>query len=331
MSDPARLRVLVTRRTFDDVLGDLRRRFDVDDNQGDQPLSPDELASRAAGCDGIITAVADPVTPALLDACPKLRVVANCAVGTNNVDIPACTERGVIVTNTPGVLDDTTADHAWALMFAAARRVVSSDRWLRDGHWRAWGFMDWHGVDVHHATLGIIGMGRIGQAIARRASGFDMRVIYHNRKPLPDDRALACGAAYAGFDELLSSADFVVVSVPYGPATHHLIGARELALLKPTSVFVNVARGGVVDDAALVDVLAGGRIAAAGLDVFENEPNLHPGFIGLENAVLTPHIASASRATRLGMAELAARNLVAALEGSRPPSLVNPDVVPRTA
>ncbi|MCB1906456.1 MAG: D-glycerate dehydrogenase [Rhodocyclaceae bacterium] len=329
MNDASARRVLVTRRTFDEVLAGLRLRFDVDDNQGDQPLTPDELAARAAPCEGIVAAVADAVTPALLDACPRLRVVANCAVGTNNVDIPACTARGVMVTNTPGVLDDTTADHAWALMFAAARRVVSADRWLRDGHWRAWGFMDWHGVDVHHATLGIVGMGRIGRAIARRAAGFDMRVIYHNRKPLPDDQALACGAGYAGLDELLSSADFVVVSVPYGPATHHLIGARELALLKPSAVFVNIARGGVVDDAALVEVLQEGRIAAAGIDVFENEPKLHPGFPALDNAVLTPHIASASRATRLGMAELAARNLVAALEGARPPSLVNPEVLSR--
>ncbi|MCB1890396.1 MAG: D-glycerate dehydrogenase [Rhodocyclaceae bacterium] len=329
MSVQDRPRVLVTRRTFDEVLASLRERFDVDDNQGDVPLAPDELRRRAAACEGIITAVADPVTAALLDACPRLRIVANCAVGTNNVDIPACTERGIMLTNTPGVLDDTTADHAWALMFAAARRVVSSDRWLRDGHWKAWGFMDWHGVDVHHATLGVIGMGRIGQAIARRGAGFDMNVIYHNRNRLPAADEAACRASYRSMDALLGEADFVVVSVPYGPATHHLIGARELGLLKPTAVFINIARGGVVDDPALVALLKAGRIAAAGLDVFENEPALDPGFLGLENAVLTPHIASASRATRLGMAELAARNLTAALSGERPPSLVNAEVTPR--
>ncbi len=328
MSDGARARVLVTRRTFDEVLADLRQRYEVDDNQGDVPLSPDELRRRAAGCQGILTAVADPVGPALLDACPQLKVVANCAVGTNNVDIPACTARGVMVTNTPGVLDDTTADHAWALMFAAARRVVGSDRWLRDGHWKAWGFMDWHGVDIHHATLGIIGMGRIGQAIARRAAGFEMHVIYHNRKRLPAEIEAVCGAGYAGMDELLSGADFVVVSVPYGPATQHLIGARELALMKPSAVFINIARGGVVDDPALVAALSERRIAAAGIDVFENEPNLDAGFLALDNAVLTPHIASASRATRLGMAELAARNLSAALAGELPPSLVNRELAP---
>jgi len=329
MTSDARPRVLVTRRTFDEVLADLRTRFEVDDNQGDVPLALDEMKRRAAGCAGVITAVADPVKAELLDACPHLKVVANCAVGTNNVDIPACTERGIMVTNTPGVLDDTTADHAWALMFAAARRVVASDRWLRDGHWKAWGFMDWHGVDVHHATLGVIGMGRIGQAIARRAAGFDMNVIYHNRNRLPEADEAACRASYRSMDAVLSEADFVVVSVPYSPATHHLITARELDLLKPSAVFINIARGGVVDDPALVERLRSGRIGSAGLDVFENEPALDPGFIGLDNAVLTPHIASASRATRLRMAQLAARNLVAALAGEVPPSLVNAGVKPR--
>lgn len=319
-----RRRILVSRRTFPEVLEGLVERFDVDDNQQDVALSADELRFRAAPCEGIVSSVVDRIDAALLDACPNLRVVANCAVGTNNVDLAACSARGVMVTNTPGVLDDTTADHAWALMFAAARRVVSSDRWLRDGHWKAWGFMDWHGVDIHHATLGIVGMGRIGQAIARRAAGFEMRVIYHNRNRLPEDAERTCGASYAALDDLLGSADFVVLSVPYGPETHHLIGARELALLKRDAVLVNVARGGVVDDPALIEALRARSLAAAGIDVFENEPALHRGFTTLDNVVLTPHIASASRATRLRMAQLAAANLTAALSGDTPPNLVNP-------
>ena len=323
-SDKARPRILVTRRTFPEVLESLAADFEVDDNQEDTPLSAERLRERAVRCDGIISSIVDRIDDDLLAACPNLKVVANCAVGTNNIDIAACAARCVLATNTPGVLDDTTADHAWALMFAAARRVVSSDAWVREGKWQAWGYMDWHGVDIHHATLGVIGMGRIGQAVAQRAVGFSMEVLYHNRNRLDPDLERACSASYVAMDDLLARADFVVLTVPYGPETHHLIGARELAKMKHDAVLINIARGGVVDDPALIEALRAGTIGAAGIDVFENEPRLHQGFIGLDNAVLTPHIASASRATRLRMAELAAANLRAALAGQRPPNLLSP-------
>jgi glyoxylate reductase len=227
----------------------------------------------------------------------------------------------VLATNTPDVLNETTADHGFALLLAAARRIGESERWLRAGLWKRWTFDMFPGADLHGRTLGIVGMGRIGRAIARRAGGFSMRVVYHNRTPLPADEA--GGAAWVGKEQLLREADHVVLMVPYSPATHHLIGEAELALMKPTAVLVNLARGGVVDDAALIRALRDGRLAAAGLDVFEGEPQLNPGFLELENVVLTPHIASSTRATREAMARLAMRNLAEALAGRRPPSLLN--------
>jgi gluconate 2-dehydrogenase len=248
-------------------------------------------------------------------------------VGCNNIDIPACTRRRVMVTNTPGVLDDTTADLAWALLMAAARRVAEGDAYVRRGDWKI-GFemMANLGTDVHNATLGIIGMGRIGQAIAKRAGGFDMRVLYHNRNRIPEADEKRLGATRVERDQLLAESDFIVVMVPYSPAVHHLIGAAEIAKMKRTAILVNTARGGVVDDAALVDALKSGRIAGAGIDVFEGEPKLNPGYLGLANAVLTPHVGSATRATRMLMCETAAANLTAALQGRRPPNLVNTDL-----
>jgi len=228
-----------------------------------------------------------------------------------------------MVTNTPGVLDETTADLVWTLLLAAARRLTEVEAYLRNGEWTGWYLKQLLGTDVHHATLGIIGMGRIGQAIARRARGFDMQVLYHNRKRLDPAVEAALDARYAGMDELLASADFVVLQVPYSPATHHLIGAEQLAKMKPTAILINAARGGVVDDAALIDALSRGTIHAAGLDVFENEPNLNAGFLALKNVVLAPHIGSSTHATRLAMAMTAARNLAAALSGRTPPNLVN--------
>jgi glyoxylate reductase len=232
-----------------------------------------------------------------------------------------------MVTNTPEVLNETTADFAWALLLATARRVTEAEHWLRGGHWQKWRYDSFLGEDVHGSTLGIIGMGRIGQAIARRSIGFDMRVIYHNRSRVaPELEARANNAQFVGKEELLKTADHVMLALPYSPQTHHTIGAAELALMKPTATLVNIARGGIVDDAALIAALRARRIAAAGLDVFENEPAFEPAFLTLSNVVLTPHIASASDPTRRAMANCAADNLIAALTGRMPPNILNPEV-----
>jgi gluconate 2-dehydrogenase len=249
--------------------------------------------------------------------------VANIAVGYNNIDLAACTARGIMATNTPGVLDDSTADLAWALMLAAARRVTELERRVRAGEWKGWKLKQWLGVDVHHATLGILGMGRIGQAIARRAAGFEMKVIYHNRKRVAPDIEKRCNATFVTKDGLLRGADFVVLQMPYSHETHHMIGAAELKLMKPTAILINSTRGGVVDEVDLIDALKEGVIRAAGLDVFEGEPGVNPGFFGLDNVVLMPHIGSSTEATRQAMAMTAARNLVAALTGGTPPNLLN--------
>jgi lactate dehydrogenase-like 2-hydroxyacid dehydrogenase len=295
-------------------------------NQDDAAWGPDQLARAAAAADAALITAGDRVDEALLARCPQLKVVANIAVGYNNIDVAACTRHGVLATNTPDVLNEATADHAWALLLAAARRVGESERWLRTGRWKRWTFEMFNGADIAGTTLGVLGMGRIGRAIARRAAGFSMRVIYHNRKRLPAQQE--GGAQYVGLDELLAQSDHLVLVVPYSPAVHHIVGAGELAKMKPTAVLVNIARGGVVDDAALIVALRERRIAAAGLDVFENEPALDPGFLALENVVLTPHIASSTRGTRVAMAMLAADNARAALAGGVPPSLLNPEVLP---
>jgi glyoxylate/hydroxypyruvate/2-ketogluconate reductase len=317
--------VLVTREVFDDVLDYLRQHFEVAANQDDTLLDAETLARRGADRDGLMTALTERVDEALLARCPKLRAVCNIAVGYNNIDVPACTRRGILVTNTPGVLDESTADLAWALILASARRITEAEAYLRNGEWTRWYLKQLLGADVHHATLGIIGMGRVGQAIARRAAGFDMKVIYHNRTRLDADTERALNARYVSMDDLLGQGDFVVLQVPYSPATHHLIGAAELKRMKPTAYLINTARGGVVDDCALVGALREGTIRGAGLDVFENEPKLNPGFLELKNVVLLPHIGSSTEATRRAMAMTAARNLVAALTTGNPPNLLNPE------
>ncbi len=317
-------KVLVTRQVFPEIVEALRSRFDVEHNDDDRPWPPEELARRLADKHGVLATVMDRIDETVLAAAPGLKVVSNIAVGTNNVDIPACTKRGILVTNTPGVLDDTTADLTWALLMAAARRIAEGDAQVRRGDWQlAFAMQSPLGTDVHHATLGIIGMGRIGQAIAKRAGGFDMRVLYHNRGRIPEADERRLNASWVERDRLLAESDFVVVMVPYSPAVHHLIGAAEIARMKPTAILVNTARGGVVDDAALVEALRAKRIAGAGLDVFEGEPKLNPGYLPLPNAVLTPHIGSATRATRMRMCETAVANLTAALEGRAPPNPVN--------
>ncbi|MCE2970715.1 MAG: D-glycerate dehydrogenase [Burkholderiales bacterium] len=323
MSEP-NLKIAVARRIFPALIDELRRRYDVRDNQDDASLTAPALAARLADADGALITAGERIDAALLAVAPRLKVVANIGVGYNNIDLAACTAAGVLVTNTPDVLNEATADHAWALLLAAARRVTESERWLRAGHWQRWTFEMFMGADLHGATLGILGMGRIGRAIARRAQGFAMRVVYHNRSPLPAEQA--GGATWVTKDELLRSADHLIVVVPYSAATHHAIGAAELTLTKPTAVLVNIARGGVVDDDALAAALRAGRLAAAGLDVFEGEPIVRPALLELDNVALTPHIASSTRATREAMARLAMRNLEAALAGERPPSLLNPEV-----
>jgi gluconate 2-dehydrogenase len=318
-------KVQVTREVFDETLAFLAQHCDVESNQEDIAYSPDVLERKLADKDGVMCALTDRIDPGLLERCPRLKAVANIAVGYNNIDLAACTARGVMATNTPGVLDDSTADLAWALMLGAARRLTELERRVRAGEWKGWRLKQWLGVDVHHATLGIFGMGRIGQAIARRAAGFEMKVLYHNRKRVAAEIEQRCNAAYATKDDLLRQSDFVVLQVPYSPQTHHLIGARELKLMKPTAVLVNSTRGGVVDDAALVEALKSGTIRAAGLDVFENEPSLNKDFLALDNVVLMPHVGSSTEATRRAMAMTAAKNLAAALTGAVPPNLLNPE------
>jgi lactate dehydrogenase-like 2-hydroxyacid dehydrogenase len=307
-----------------DVRAILERVGTVRTSHTEHELPVPELARQVADVEAIIPMGAHPIPEQVIAAAPRLRIVAVAAVGYNIVDVAAATRRGILVTNTPGVLTDTTADMAWALMLGVARRVPESDRFVRAGKWTGVYWSQLMGADVHGTTLGVIGLGRIGQAIARRAQGFGMRVLYHKRTPDPE-AARNVGAEYRSKTELLRESDFVVLSIPLTSETRHLIGAAELALMKPTAFLVNVARGPVVDEAALVEALRTKRIAGAGLDVFEEEPKLHPGLLGLENLALTPHIGSASGATRRRMATRAAENCVAALEGHRPPDLVNPD------
>ena len=318
-------KILVAREVFPEVLERLRQHFEVDDNQADAVLGVEGLKVRLADKAGALTAATDPVTAEVIAAAPQLKAICNFAVGYNNIDLAACTRAGVMATNTPGVLDDTTADLAWALLMATARRLPAAERWLRNGEWKGWQFIQWLGSDVHHATLGILGMGRIGQTVARRALGFDMKVIYHNRTPLAADQASAIRATWVDKETLLREADFLVLMLPYSPATHHSIGSAELALMKPTAHLINVARGGIVDDEALISALRQRRLSGAGLDVFEGEPKFNPGFLELDNVALTPHIGSSSAATRMAMAMTAADNLIAALSGRRPPNLLNPE------
>jgi gluconate 2-dehydrogenase len=310
----ARPKLLVTRKVFPEVLVRLAPHFDIEGNQDDADWPRAELLARAADRDALFVTGTDRIDRELIDACPRLRMIATGTVGYNHIDLTACGERGIAVSNTPDVLTEATADMAWALLMAAARRVCESEHWLRAGKWNRWAFDQWLGADVHGSTLGIVGMGRIGSAVARRARGFDMTLLYHNRSRATNEAEL--GARRVELERLLRESDHVMLVVPYSRETHHLIGARELAAMKPTATLVNIARGGIVDDAALVEALRAGRIAAAGLDVYENEPKLHPGLLEVPNVAITPHIGSATRSTRVGMAMLAADNLVAFATGA---------------
>jgi len=324
MTTVAKPAILVARAIFPDVLEKLAQHCTVESNTEDRDWTPEELVRRLQGKVGALTTGSQRIDAALLAACPDLRIVANMAVGYNNFDLDAMTRAGVQGTNTPDVLTETTADFGFALLMATARRITESEHFLRAGHWKSWRYDMFAGAEVHGSRLGIIGMGRIGQGIARRgAHGFGMEVVYHNRSRLTPDLEAACKARYLGKEDLLRTADHVVLVLPYSPQSHHTIGAAELALMKPTATLVNIARGGIVDDAALAAALRDRRIAAAGLDVFEGEPGVHPDLLALSNVVLTPHIASATVATRRAMAMLAADNLIAFLGGRGPLTPVN--------
>ena len=330
MSRSQRPRVLVARRVFDAVVQRLAAYFDVDFNADDAIWSKAELIARLQGKDGAFITGSERIDAEVLDACPQLKAVCNMAVGYNNIDLAACTARGVLASNTPDVLTETTADFGFALMMATARRMAESEHYLRRGEWTKWSYDMFIAPDVHGATLGILGMGRIGRAIARRGHlGFGMPVIYHNRSRLPAEQEAEVGARYVSKDALLREADHLVLVLPYSAESHHAIGAAELAKMKPSATLTNVARGGIVDDAALAAALRERRIAAAGLDVFEGEPKVHPDLLSVPNVVLTPHIASATVKTRRAMAELAADNLIAALTGATPPTPLNPEVLSR--
>ena len=321
MSKP---RILVARAIFPEVVERMAQQFEVESNPDDVIWSHHELAARLADKDGAFTTGSQRIDAALLSAVPRLKIVANMAVGYNNFDVQAMTAAGVQGTNTPDVLTETTADFGFALLMATARRMAESEHFLRAGQWTKWSYDMFAGSDIHGSTLGIIGMGRIGQGIAKRgAHGFGMNVVYHNRSRLSPQLEGECKARYVEKDELLRTADHVVLVLPYTPASHHTIGAAELALMKPTATLINIARGGIVDDAALAVALRERRIAAAGLDVFEGEPSVHPDLLTVPNVVLTPHIASATVPTRRAMAELAADNLVGYLVNGKALTPIN--------
>ena len=327
MTKPA---ILVTRAIFPEVLIKLSQHFDVESNQDDVIWSPQELAQRLQGKVAAFMTGTERVNAELLALCGQLKLCANMTVGYNNFDLAAMTSAGVLGTNAPDVLTETTADFGFALLMATARRVTESEHFLRAGKWTRWSYDMFSGAEVHGTTLGIVGMGRIGQAIARRAAlGFGMQVIYHNRSRLDAATEASFHARYVGKEELLQTADHVMLVLPYSASSHHTIGAAELALMKPTATLINLARGGIVDDAALAEALRHKRIAAAGLDVFEGEPAVHPALLTVPNVVLTPHIASATEGTRRAMAALAVDNLIGCLVNGKAVTPLNPEVLAR--
>ncbi len=323
-----RPRILVARAIFPEVIERLQQHFDVESNPEDVLWSKTQITEKLRDKVGVFTTGGERIDAEVLAGCPHLKICANMAVGYNNFDLDAMTAARVLGTNAPDVLTETTADFGFALLMATARRISESEHFLRAGHWTRWSYDMFAGADVHGSTLGIIGMGRIGQGIARRgALGFGMKVVYHNRSRLDATIEGECKASYVSKEELLKTADHVVLVLPYSAASHHTIGAAELVLMKPTATLINIARGGIVDDAALAKALREKRIAAAGLDVFEGEPKVHPDLLTVPNVVLTPHIASATLPTRLAMANLAADNLIGFLVNGKPLTPLNPEVL----
>lgn len=326
---PVRPKVLVSRKVFEEALALLSKNYDVESNQRDIPLTPAQLVKKLQGKSGAIVLLTDTFDDRLLTQCPELKIVCNIAVGYNNIDVKAATRRGVMVTNTPGVLDDTTADFTWTLLLATARRVVESDKFFRSGKWKVWGLMQFTGHDVHHKTLGIVGLGRIGKGVARRAKGFDMRVIYTDIQRADEATEREYGVMYVDKRTLLRESDFVSLHIPLFPETRHYLSDPEFALMKKTAILVNAARGPIVDEKALVRALREGKIAGAGLDVYEREPKCERALLSMQPVVLSPHTASASIETRTKMAMMAVQNCITGLSGQRPPNLVNPEVLAR--
>lgn len=319
--------VLVSKHIYRQAIDFLEARAAVDYHDSDESLASAELAARLAGKQGLVCQLTDRITPELMDASPQLKVISNVAVGFDNIDVPAAAARGLIVTNTPGVLTDTTADLAFALILGAGRRLGEAERYLRAGKYKQWRIDLLTGWDIWGATLGIVGLGRIGQAVARRGRGFNMRLLYTDPVRQSPQVEEELGIEYVSKRELLAQSDFVTLHCALTPETRHLIASADLQAMKPAAVLVNTSRGPVVDEAALAEALACGEIAAAGLDVFEEEPKVHPKLLECENALILPHIASASVATRTRMCMIAAENMAAGLSGARPPHIVNPEVL----
>jgi glyoxylate reductase len=321
--------ILISRSLPAEAIARARSRAEVDVNEVDAPLPRTELIRRLHGRQGLVCMISDAIDEELLTACPDLKVASNVAVGFNNIDVAAATRHGVVVTNTPDVLTETTADFAWTLLMAIARRVVEADRYVRDGKFKQWEYMLLLGGDIYGKTLGIVGFGRIGRAMARRAQGFGMRVLYQDAAAADPATERELRASRADIATLLKESDFVTLHTPLLPETRHLINAQSLRTMKKTAYLVNASRGPVVDEAALAHALTEGWIAGAGIDVFEEEPQVHPGLMALSNVVLAPHIGSASSETRLQMANLAVDNCLAVLEGRTPPTPVNAEALAR--
>jgi glyoxylate reductase len=325
MSTGGRARVLLMHPILDPGPAILAEAAEVIAYPAGQPLDEASIRRAAEGCVGIVSQLMDPIRETVLST-PGLKIVSNVAVGFDNIDVPTATAHKVMVTNTPGVLDDATADFAFTLLMTAARRIVEADSFTRQGRFRGWAIDMMLGADVHGATLGLIGVGRIGRGVAHRAKGFNMRVLYYDPQPLPPDAERDLGATRVDLGRLLAESDFVSVHVPLTQETHHLLSTPQFATMKPTAILINTSRGPVVDEAALVEALTAKKIAGAALDVYEREPAVHPGLIPMPNVVLAPHIASATVRTRSEMSAMAARNMATAIRGGRPANLLNPEV-----
>lgn len=323
----AKPKILCTHPLFESVRKSLHEHFEMDFWPGPRAIPRDELLARVRDKEGLICLLSEKVNEDLLSHAAQLKLAATVSVGFDHIDLGACTRHRVVATNTPGVLDETTADLAWVLMFAVARRLLEAVELTQSNAWEGWDLAQLCGSDVWGKTLGIVGFGRIGRAVARRAAGFRMKILYTNPAPASADVERELGAEYADLDRLLAESDFVSLHVPLSTKTRHLISTAQLARMKPTAFLINTSRGPVVDEDALVRALDDGLIVGAGLDVYENEPKIHPGLLGRKNAVLTPHIGSASLETRTRMASMAAENAIAFFSGQRPPNALNPEAL----
>jgi glyoxylate reductase len=318
------MKVFLTRLLPPKAMEQLNLFFDISYNPKDRQLTRKEIIIGASGKEGLITMLSDPIGKAVIQQCASLKIIANYAVGYNNIDLEAATARKIIVTNTPGVLTETTADLAWALILAVGRRLVEGDQLVRSGRWKGWAPTQLLGQDIHGKTLGIVGMGRIGREVAKRAQGFSMQILYHSHKPIEPVKERKLKAQFVPLQQLLTSSDYLTLHVPLSTQTHHMIGKQQLLAMKPTAYLINTSRGAVVDEKALIELLHQGRIAGAGLDVFENEPRIPAKLLRLKNVVVLPHIGSASTETRTRMGLMVAENLKAVSKGRTPPHQVNP-------